>query len=293
MKQDLRQFGTLVEIMAKLRGPGGCPWDQEQTHLSLAPYAIEEASELSEAIHDGEDGAVIEELGDLLLQVVFHAELGRESGRFTIEDVVESISSKLIRRHPHVFADVKVENSEDVTRNWEKIKAAEKEKKKRSGRMDVPLGLPALQRAQKIGDRTKKEKFDWKNALEVFAKLQEEIRELEAELSASGGAATSAGTGATAGKAGTAGAAGSAGATGPGDARDAIRMEVGDVLFTAAQLARHLKLDAEQTLRETNQRFETRYLHMRGLAEREGKDWATLPDAEKEAYWQKAKAATK
>lgn len=254
--------------MAKLRGPGGCPWDQEQTHLTLAPYAIEEASELSEAIHDGEDPALIEELGDLLLQVVFHAELGRESKRFTVEDVIESISSKLVRRHPHVFADVKVGSSEDVTRNWEQIKAAEKEKKKREGRMDVPLGLPALQRAQKIGDRTKKEKFDWANARQVFTKLQEEIGELEAELGTGDPKAAS------------------------DETKAAIRMEVGDVLFSAAQLARHLKLDAEQTLREANQRFETRYLHMRKLVETEQRNWQTLSDAEKESYWEKAKQAT-
>lgn len=228
--------------------------------MSLTPYAIEESAELAEAIQDGDLPSMIDELGDVLLQVVLHAEIGRGDGTFTIEDVIESISSKIIRRHPHVFGDVKVANAEEVTRNWEKIKKSEKEKKKRDGRMDVPLGLPALQRAQKIGDRTKKEKFDWADFKQVFAKLQEEVAELDSEL-----------------------------ADDPKGPR--VRNELGDVMFTAAQLARHLKFDAEQTLREANQKFENRYLKMREFASKDGKDWDKLSDTDKEAYWARAKAA--
>jgi tetrapyrrole methylase family protein / MazG family protein len=266
MNQNLRDFNTLVEIMAKLRAPGGCPWDQEQTHQSLAPYAIEEASELSEAIADHDISAVTEELGDLLLQVVFHGVVGREAGTFTIEDIIESISSKLIRRHPHVFGDIKVSSSDEVTENWEKIKAGEKAKKIRAGRMDVPLGMPALQRAQKIGDRTKKEKFDWGTPWQVFEKLKEEVNELQEEVSKLKMAPQVI-----------------------PELKTRIQMEIGDVLFTAAQLCRHFKFDAEQTLRDANQKFERRYLHMRKLAEKSGRDWLALSDQEKEELWAQAK----
>ncbi|MEQ1878560.1 MAG: MazG family protein, partial [Bdellovibrionia bacterium] len=196
-----------------------------------------------------------------LLQVVFHSEVGREAGVFTIEDVIEAISSKLIRRHPHVFGDVKVSGASEVVDNWEEIKKGEKEKRVRTDRMDVPLGLPALQRAQKIGDKTKKEKFDWDSAAGVMKKLEEEIAELKSELAAKN------------------------------KSTDKVRMETGDILFTAAQLARHLKLDAEQTLREANQKFERRYMRMRELVSKDGADWTKLSDPEKEAYWSKIKMA--
>lgn len=256
--ENLRDFSSLLKVVEFLRGPDGCPWDKEQTHQSLTRFAIEEAHELAEAIDSGDDRELREELGDLLLQVVLHAEIARQDGRFNIEDVIEILNAKMIRRHPHVFGDVKVQNSDDVIANWTEIKAQEKGKKKEKMAFDIPVALPALARGQKIGEKTEKIGFDWNTSAAVWEKVREEISELEEELKAQGNS-------------------------------DRIEAEIGDVFFSVAQLARHLGLDAEQCARKANQRFESRFKRMQELVESDGKSWNALSSADKEAYWSRAK----
>ena len=255
--KNLREFAGLLKVVEFLRGPDGCPWDKEQTHRTLTRYAIEEAFELSEAIDQGDDKMIAEELGDVLLQVVLHAEIARQEKRFDIYDVIEAIGSKMVRRHPHVFADVKAETSEKVLKNWAEIKNEEKGKKKGALSFDIPAALPSLLRAQKIGEKTKKVNFDWANADECWPKIKEEIAELEAAVKS-------------------------------GERAD-MAAEMGDVLFSLAQLARHLDLDSEQALRECNRRFEMRFMRMQELVTADGRDWSTLPADEKEKYWKRAK----
>lgn len=275
---NLETFESFLKIVEALRGPDGCPWDKEQTHRTLTPYAIEEAHELAEAIEAGDEKEMVAELGDLLLQVVLHSEIGRQEGRFSIEDVLRSIGEKMVRRHPHVFGSTEVSGSNDVLNNWAKIKAEEKAAKAASGvkaeiqtRFDIPRALPALQRAHKIGDKTNRVGFDWPDASGVFMKLDEEVEELRVEfakVSNNKSALTD-------------------------DLKSALSHELGDVLFSTAQLARHLGLEAEQCLRDANSRFERRYFTMRTHVEAAGQDWAQLSDEEKEQAWQKAKRLTK
>ncbi|MDX9731675.1 MAG: nucleoside triphosphate pyrophosphohydrolase, partial [Bdellovibrionales bacterium] len=253
---------AFLDIVAALRAPDGCPWDLEQTHRSLVPYAIEETFEMVEAIETGDDASFVEELGDVLLQVVLHAQIASETARFTIEDVVQGISAKMIRRHPHVFG--KKEGSEtaaamtsaDVLQNWQAIKAAEKAanpsdaaknaettaKTKKGFRFDIPVQLPALQRAAKIGEKTQRLRFDWPNWQGVLAKVEEEVREIREALNDSRTVTFV-----------------------PKDhpetgiLRDPVASEIGDALFSLAQLARHRGFDPEQCLREANARFERRF----------------------------------
>lgn len=274
---DLDSFEAFVKIVSALRGPDGCPWDKEQTHRTLVPYAIEEAFELAEAIESDSDAEVVGELGDVFLQVVLHAEIARQEGRYDIHDVLRGISEKMIRRHPHVFSDVAVGGSADVLTNWAKIKETERAGKPPKIGFGIPRGLPALQRSHKIGDKTAKVGFDWPDAAGVFAKLDEEIGELRAEFAK---------LGARGGRGPAPGGAGEA----SDELREALEHEVGDVLFSAAQLARHLGLDGEQALRTANARFEKRYFKMR---ENVGEKWDRLSDAEKESAWQQAKRETK
>lgn len=263
---NLRQIESLVEIVAQLRGPEGCPWDKEQTHQSLTQYAIEETHELVEVLEAEEsaqkDSKIKEELGDVLFQVILHAQLAQERGAFNFQDVVTTISEKLIRRHPHVFSDTKVADTEEVIRNWEAIKKAEKSN---SGEMqkyalNVPP-LPALQKAYKIGLRTEKFKFDWENAEGAMVKVEEEYAELHEALD--------------------------------DDNHEEIEHELGDLLFSLAQLSRHLEMEPEQVLRKANRRFESRFNKMVELCAADGKDWGTLSLDEKEVYWQQAKAELK
>jgi tetrapyrrole methylase family protein/MazG family protein len=270
--ENLASFDAFVKIVQALLGPDGCPWDKEQTHRSLAPYAIEESFELAEAIETGDDSDVVGELGDVLLQVVLHAEIARLEKRYSVDDVLKGISEKMIRRHPHVFADVTVGSSKDVLTNWAKIKALEKESEKASKgvapshKFDLPVALPALQRAHKIGDKTAKVGFDWPDARGVFEKVEEEIQELRAEFV-------------------QVGQDGSASI----ELRKKLEHEMGDVLFSVAQLARHLGLDAEQSLRVANLRFEARYFNMRAQVETSGESWDSMTDGQKEAAWQHSK----
>lgn len=286
--KNLREFSALMKVVEHLRGPQGCPWDKEQNHQTLTRYAIEEAFELSEAIDSGVRADIVEELGDLLLQVVLHSEIGRQSGLFTIEDVMESISSKMIRRHPHVFGDVKVSGSGEVLKNWAELKASEKLARAAAGdkggvadgadgaaasseasnasiakplSFDIPVSMPALIRSQKIGEKTEKVNFDWSTPTEVLVKIEEEVAELREAMDANA-------------------------------KLDIIESEIGDALFSLAQLARHLDLDSEQALRKTNQRFERRFQKMQSLVVSDGLEWSALDAPEREKYWQKAKAAT-
>jgi tetrapyrrole methylase family protein/MazG family protein len=253
-------FPELVAIMERLRAPGGCPWDREQTHETLKAYLVEEAYEVLEAIDAADDAALCEELGDLLLQVVFHAELGREGGRFTIDDVVRAISDKLVRRHPHVFGDAEAEDADAVLRNWAKLKAAERREKgvaEPSALDGVPQHLPALLRAQRLGDKAASVGFDWSAAEAVLEKVEEEIRELRAALADPAGR----------------------------------HAEVGDLLFAVAQLSRHLAMDAEDALRAACRRFTERFQHVEAALRGRGAEAAHTPMEELERLWQEAKKA--
>lgn len=255
---DLKGFDTFRRVVARLRAPGGCPWDREQTHESLKRYLVEEAYEVLQALDEGDRGKLCEELGDLLLQVVLHAQLAVEHDEFTLEDVVESISAKLIRRHPHVFADVRVRDAAEVLRNWDQIKRSERaEGAQRSSVLaSVPAALPALQRAQTIQRRVARTGFDWRDLGHVFAKAHEELAELEA-------------------------------ASGVKD-REA---ELGDLLFALVGVARHLDVDAEEALRLATMRFGRRFERLDDLRRERGLDLQELPLEELRKLWAEVKSA--
>lgn len=264
--RNTQEFSGLMELVKTLRGPEGCPWDKEQTPQTLAPYAIEEIYEMVEALESGNDQLLKEELGDVLFQVALHAEMASERNSFRIEEVFSQLIEKMVRRHPHVFADVKVKDSTEVWQNWEKIKA--KEKTNKSPFASIPQPLPSLQRAYKIGVKTEKMKFDWPRLQDVFAKLDEELAELKNEIPPENLLQKK-------------------------DFSEAqlerIEHEMGDVLFSLAQISRHLDLEPEQCLRKACGRFEKRFELMRNLIQQNGLDWEKMPDAQKENFWQKAK----
>lgn len=270
----------LLEIIAALRAPNGCPWDREQTHRSLVPFAIEEAYELAEAIEAGDDAEIVQELGDVLLQVVLHAQIASETNRFQVDDVIRAISEKMIRRHPHVFGDESANTSEDVLKRWQEIKKAEKAGKSESVdaafRFDVPRALPSLSRAAKIGEKTNRLRFDWPNWQGVLAKVDEELEEVKKALKESKAPVFTPKEGPETGM-----------------SRDPVACEIGDLLFSVAQLARHRGLDPEQCLRDANNRFERRFGILRGLAEErakaDGRNWDARAQDELEELWQLAK----
>ena len=243
--------------MERLRSPNGCPWDREQTHKSLLPYLIEETYEVVDAVERGIDEELKEELGDLLLQVVFHSQIAKERGAFTIEDVVDSIARKLVERHPHVFGgrdDIK--SAEDVSREWEKLK--EKEGKKRESVLDgIPSSLPALERAYKLQKRAEKVGFDWRSFEGIKEKLLEELDEIESEL-----------------KRGN---------------REKLEEEVGDFLFMAVNLSRFLGIHPETALRKANRKFEERFRFMEKKAREMGRSLSDMDIDEMEELWQEAK----
>ena len=254
----------LVEIMARLRSPnGGCPWDLEQTFATVAPYTVEEAYEVADAIERGELADLKEELGDLLLQVVFHARMAEEIGAFDFAAVAEAINDKMVRRHPHVFGDAHHRSSAEQTEAWEAIKAQERAAKSaaRAASLldDVPVGLPSLTRAVKLSKRAARVGFVWPSATEVLAKLHEEVAELEAEVAA-------------------------------GDV-DKARDELGDVLFVCANLARELDIDPEAALRGTNAKFVRRFKFIEAELAAKGSSPAQSDLAEMDALWDAAKAA--
>ena len=252
-------FLRLVDIMARLRSPGGCPWDREQTPESLRPYVIEEAYEVLEAIERDDPDALRDELGDLLLQVVFQAQLAAEAGRFTITDVASAVTDKLVRRHPHVFGDVEVRDADEVMRNWRRIKVEETHA--RGGEHDplasVPAALPALARAQQLGDKARQLGFDWPDMAGVLTKLREEQAELEAAVAAGN--------------------------------RAAAARELGDVLLTLTSIARHLDVPAEMALRDAADRFVARARRVEAAARARGAALADLDPAERERLWALAK----
>jgi ATP diphosphatase len=263
----MSDIARLLEIMAALRTPGtGCPWDLEQDFASIAPYTIEEAYEVADAIARGDFADLREELGDLLLQVVFHARMAQELGAFKFADVVETLNEKLVRRHPHVFGESQGLAPSAVESLWERIKRQERAQKpgRRSAGggegalADVPVALPALTRALKLQAKAGNVGFDWNDPLAVLAKIREEANEIEAELTSG--------------------------------ARIAAQAEVGDLLFAVVNLARHLGIDPEAALRGTNQKFERRFAAVEhALAER-GKSPAQATLAEMDALWNEAKA---
>ena len=254
------KFQRLIEIMARLRAPDGCPWDREQTFDSIKPYTLEETYELLDAIDRREWSEVAEELGDFLLQAVFFAEIGAERKLFTIEDALDAINRKLVRRHPHVFGEESAETSGDVKRIWGEVKAEEKRRKGRHGDgllAGVPRALPALIEAQQITSRAAGVGFDWENPGQVLEKLHEELAEFD-EARRRG-------------------------------APEEMEDELGDLLFVLVNLARFVKVDPEQALRKTNAKFRERFAYIeRRLAER-GRQPADASIEEMEALWQEAK----
>ncbi len=250
-------FARLVEIMARLRSPGGCPWDREQDFDTIKPYLLEETYEVLDAIDARDWEGLAEELGDLLLQSVFFAQMAAEEGRFDIADSLDAINRKLVRRHPHVFADGEARTSDDVKRRWDEIKAGEKPRP--AGLLNgVSRSLPALVEAQQIASRAAGAGFDWENSEQVFAKLQEELGELEA-----------------------------ARRTGP---HGAIEDELGDLLFVIVNIARFLKVDPEQALRGTNAKFRRRFEHVESGLAAQGKTPREATIDEMESLWQDAKS---
>lgn len=254
----------LLEIMARLRDPEtGCPWDKEQSFATIAPYTIEEAYEVADAIERGDLADLKDELGDLLLQVVFHARIAEEASEFTFEDVAKSISEKMIRRHPHVFGDHAYASAADQTEGWESIKATERAGKDRGAGVldDVPIGLPALLRAVKLTKRAARVGFDWPDAAAVIEKLQEEVAELEVEIAA-------------------------------GD-QEKAREELGDLLFVCANLARKLGADPEDALRAANAKFARRFGFIEARLAEQGRGPTDSTLAEMENLWIEAKKAEK
>lgn len=254
-----QKFQRLVEIMARLRSPDGCPWDREQTFESIKPYLMEEAYEVLDAIDRRDWRALAEELGDLMLQSVFFAQMASEEGRFTIEDSLEAIAEKLIRRHPHVFADGDAKTPEEVKARWDVIKQAEHEEKgdNRGLLEKVPRAMPALMEAQQLTSRAASVGFDWENADQVLAKLEEELKELAAARK--------------------------------DGAPEQVQHEVGDLLFVLVNLARLLKVDAEQALRAANARFRSRFSHIERSLAAEGKSLKETSLAEMDRLWEEAK----
>jgi MazG family protein len=259
-------FEKLVAIQKRLRAPGGCPWDIEQTHQTLRTYLIEEAYEVLDALDSGQDDKFVEELGDLLLQVTFHSQIASEANRFSISDVVQSIHDKMIRRHPHVFGETQAKDSEEVLRNWNKIKAQEKldkegaaaaEPQRVSALDGVPKSIPATLEGLQLTKKAARTGFDWENAKGVFDKISEETTELQHTLE-------------------------------HGTAMEAEE-ELGDLLFAVVNLARFLHIDPEIALKRANGKFVRRFHEMERLATARGRKFEDVPRPEKESLWNSAK----
>jgi len=264
-------FERLVALQARLRAPNGCPWDREQTHATLRTYLIEEAYEVLDAMKSGDDAKFANEMGDLLLQVVFHSQIATEEGRFTVADVIREVHEKMVRRHPHVFGEKRAKDAAEVLRNWEQIKAqeragaqerqehgeAEKKEQRKSLLDGVPRGLPATMEGLQLTRKASRAGFDWDNAAGVFEKLREEFAEL---LRAS-------------------------------DEKDAAKMEeeMGDLLFAGVNLARFLQVDPEIALKNANAKFARRFREMERRSAENGQAFGDVARAEKEKLWEAAK----
>jgi MazG family protein len=258
------RFAAFVALIARLRAPGGCPWDREQTHQSLKPMTIEEAYEVVEAIDDGNDKELTSELGDLLLQVVFHAQIAADENRFTVADVIQAVSDKMIRRHPHVFAQDPATTPDQVLRNWEALKEAERaggDKPKPGFSMldAVSLRLPALMEAFQMTTKVARVGFDWPSSAGVLAKLDEEVAEVREEARRE-----------------------------PLDLA-AVTAEIGDLLFVSVNLARVLGVDPESALKSANRRFRRRFRHVESALRERGRKPADATLEEMEDHWQEAK----
>jgi MazG family protein len=268
-------FNDLVALMSRLRSPEGCPWDREQTYATLAPMLLEEAYEAFEAVEDARAGRpenLREELGDLLFQIVFYAQVARERGEFTIEDVTDAIHSKMVRRHPHVFGDVKVRDNEELLRNWEQLKAEEKRAAGKEKADDASLlegvsaKVPALMEAHQLATKAARVGFDWKSVEEIFDKLREEIDELRAAIREHE----------------------KAGAEGEAE-HERVREELGDILFAVANIARHLQVEPEAALKLTNRKFRRRFRYIERSMRSRGRDIGAATLEEMESLWQEAK----
>lgn len=256
-----RKFTELIKIIAHLRSPSGCPWDKAQTHKSLIKNLIEESFELVDAIESEDVPNTKEELGDVLLQVMLHAQIAEDNQDFSINDVVEELGKKLVRRHPHVFGDKSANTAEEAHQSWLDSKALEKNTAKtNTSSFNIPKHLPSLAFSQKIGRKMAKEGFDWKNNEEVIKKIKEELLECTEALQES-----------------------------KTDENQHLKEEIGDLLFITCQLARYNNIQANEALRGANKKIEKRYFQAKNLAQREGQIWEKLSVKNQEEYWQKVK----
>jgi len=288
------RFQRAVSIMARLRAPGGCPWDREQTFDSIKPYTLEETYEVLETIDNRDWKELSGELGDLLLQVLFYAQMAKEQGTFSIDEVLDRLSNKLVDRHPHVFGEVKAETSSDVLRNWEALKAEEKKRRLEAGGgkaaqnlenqqsvlAGVPTAIPALLEAYKLSSRAAHVGFDWPNVNGLFEKLHEETDELREQLKEFPEPGP---------RPHARGVAGSGRPQIPEELRDRLEDEVGDLFFVLVNIARYLSLDPESALRKTNRKFKQRFQWMEEQlrASRRGPQQASMEELE--SLWQQAK----
>lgn len=263
-QMNFPELEDLIKVIRKLRDPnGGCPWDLKQTHQSLIPFLIEESYEFIHAAEENIAEDMEEEIGDVLLQVILHAVVAEQAGTFDIESVAKKLKDKLVFRHPHVFADVDVENDEEVKSNWEKLKAQEKQDKTVTSEIDDSyLKFPALFSAYKIGKKTSKINFDWSSVDEVFDKTREEWNELEVEIKKKNN-------------------------------QDKIAEEMGDLLFSMAQVARHLKIDPEDCLRQANRKFTNRFRKMEKIMNAEGAKFENSTQEQLDVFWNKVKEQEK
>ncbi|MFJ7367689.1 nucleoside triphosphate pyrophosphohydrolase [Peribacillus frigoritolerans] len=258
-----REFSKLRRVIAELRGPDGCPWDKKQTHESLKKYLIEEAYELIDSIDEGDDEGMIGELGDVLLQVMLHSQIGEDEGMFTIDDVIEGITAKMIRRHPHVFGDVEVNGEEDVLVNWQKIKEDEKggETKALESILDgIEKSLPNLLRAEEYQKRAAKVGFDWDEVSEAWKKVREEVQELEEEILS------------------------------PNRDAERIKSELGDLFFALVNISRYYDIQAEEAVYKANQKFHQRFTYIEECIQRADKKFEDYTLEELDSYWDEAKA---
>ena len=270
-----KTFSDLVELMDRLRSPGGCPWDREQTYATLAPFLLEEAYEAFDALEEARQGrpdALREELGDLLFQITFFARVAKERGEFTIDDVIEQVHEKMVRRHPHVFGDVQAGNSAEVLKNWEAIKS---EEKRVAGKMagegngsildGVSTKAPALMEAHQISNKVARVGFDWQNVDEIFAKLQEEVDELRVAIAQHKQSA---------------------------DEADHVRVreEIGDLLFVVTNIARHLNAEPEAALKLANRKFRQRFAHIEKRLREQNRKFEDVTIVDLEELWQEAKS---
>ena len=254
-----KTFDDLVRLMTTLRGPNGCPWDRKQTLPDLKPYVIEEAYEVVDAIDRDDRGALLEEIGDFLLEAVFIAEITREEGSFDVYDSITAIHDKLVRRHPHVFGDVEAKDAEQVLINWEKLKSEERKAEQKGVLSGVPRSLPALLKASRLTEKAARVGFDWRKAEDVFEKMEEEIEELREAVAA--------------------------------NEPEKIHEELGDLLFTIANVARKVGVNAEEALQTTNRKFLRRFGSMEAAVHGSGRNLDELSLEEMDRLWDEAKAA--